>query len=80
MYDAVQLVRSFGLGHTGPASHPFCDIRLLHSGFTLSSEISKTGREKPAKRRKLRETRTLLSGKKTKMLVNGIHEPILIAG
>lgn len=42
VYHEVQAVRGFGLGHTGPASHPFCDIGLLHSGFTVAGEYWET--------------------------------------
>jgi hypothetical protein len=37
MNRAVQAVRGFRLGYTRAASHPFCDIRLLHSGFNLAA-------------------------------------------
>ena len=77
--DAVQTVRGLSLGHTGPAGHPFCDIRLLHSGFTVAVELVKTGVRKPVRERIVMKISDFGTRKKSKIVFSrGIDELILI--
>jgi len=57
MDHAIQAVRGFGLGHTGPASHPFCDIGLIHSGFTVAGELWERPRQEIPRCRQADENR-----------------------
>ena len=78
VYHEVQAVRGLGLGHTGPASHAFCDIRVLHSGFTLAGRHREALLQKPHPVCNPLKTSGFRCRKYPKMVVNGADELILI--
>lgn len=61
MNYAVQAVRGFRGGNTRAASHPFCDIRLLHSGFTVAGECFEAGAPEIVESRYCTENKCLRS-------------------
>ena len=79
VYRAVQAVRALSLGHASPASHPFCDIRLLHSGLTVAGEYSELGGLKSGNARIPLTTWNFPGEKKLGIGVNATDELILIA-
>ena len=79
MYHAVQAVRGLSLGHAGPASHSFCDIWLLHSGFTVAGEYSELEGPKSGTIRIPMTTWNFQGQKKLRIGVNATDELILIA-